>query len=207
MGQPAEAPRPTARKQLLPGCRSPSLLRPGVAQATTPENGYPRALPRPVTPHTLGPGARRQVQVQALPRGWAGRGPPAPPPTAPPRPHPREPTGRIATPSKTLQGGTTDTYRTTVQHRVPAGSSGKQPQAGATSRPASPTRKRLLQETCEASASNDHLLSPPRPHKAPPTPPQLLKATPLQPEGCGHQDPERKIKGRSHRSAFLCSWD
>ena len=104
------------------------------------------------------------------------------------------------------KAGATQTFKREVKI-TPAGSSGKQPQAGATSRPASPTRKRLLQETCEASASNDHLLSPPRPHKAPPTPPQLLKATPLQPEGCGHQDPERKIEGRSHRSAFLCSWD
>lgn len=118
-------------------------------KAATPESSYPRARPRPATPHALGPGARRQSRCRrshGVERG-AGRGPPTAAPTAPLRPYSREPTGRIAALSGTLRGGTTNTYRTTGQHRVPTGSFGKQPQAGATSRPASPARVRLFQET------------------------------------------------------------
>lgn len=166
---PTRSQEATAQRLQEP---EPPPPRGSPSQVTTPESGYPRTRPRPATPHALGPGARRQVQVPALQRGGAGRGerPPAPPPTAPPRPHPQEPTGRIAALSKTLRGGTTNTYRTTGQHRVPAGSFGKQPQAGATSRPASPARGRLLQENREASTSNDRLCLRPAPSR--PRPPR-----------------------------------
>ena len=164
-------PQPGSHCSEVAGARAASA--PGSpSQVTTPESRYPRARPRPATPHALGPGARRQVQVPALPRGGAGRGerPPAPPSTAPPRPHPQEPTSRIAALSKTLRGRTTNTYRTTGQHRVPAGSFGKQPQAGATSGPESPARGRLLQANREASASNDLLYLRPAPSR--PRPPR-----------------------------------